>query len=287
MRVGKVVQKAVPLQIRNVGTVRPITAVAVRALVAGEILQVHFREGQDVTQGRPALHDRPAPVPGGARAGGGRARARPGDGDQRRRRRQALRGPGREGLRDAPAVRQREGPARHAGDRPGRPGGGRARAAGSRLLLDPLADRRPHGQRDGAGRQHRQGQRRRRSSRSTRSSPIYVSFAVPERDLAEIRRRQAPGKLPVDAEDARREDARQRRAHLHRQHRGPDDRHDHPEGDVRQRGSRALARRVRQRGADAGDRANAVVAPPGAVQNGQQGTYAYVVKADRRWSRGP
>ena len=51
VRVGTVVQKAVPLQIRNVGTVQPYVAVAVRAQVTGEIMQVHFREGQDLSKG--------------------------------------------------------------------------------------------------------------------------------------------------------------------------------------------------------------------------------------------
>ncbi len=51
VRVGTVVQKDVPLQLRNVGTVVPINAIAVRALIGGEILQVHFREGQDVKKG--------------------------------------------------------------------------------------------------------------------------------------------------------------------------------------------------------------------------------------------
>jgi multidrug efflux system membrane fusion protein len=48
VRVGTVEQKAVPVELRNVGTVQPYNTVAVRALVNGEILQVHFREGQDV-----------------------------------------------------------------------------------------------------------------------------------------------------------------------------------------------------------------------------------------------
>ena len=51
VRVGVVEKKAVPLQIRNVGTVQAYVAVSVRAQVTGEIMQVHFREGQDVKKG--------------------------------------------------------------------------------------------------------------------------------------------------------------------------------------------------------------------------------------------
>ena len=51
VRVGLVEKKAVPLQIRNVGTVQAYVAVAVRAQVTGEIMEVHFREGQDLKKG--------------------------------------------------------------------------------------------------------------------------------------------------------------------------------------------------------------------------------------------
>lgn len=49
--VATVVRRTVPVQIRNVGTIQPITSVAVRALVGGELTGVHFREGQDVKKG--------------------------------------------------------------------------------------------------------------------------------------------------------------------------------------------------------------------------------------------
>ena len=51
VRVGLVEKKAVPLQIRNVGTVQAYVAVSVRAQVTGEIMEVHFREGQELKKG--------------------------------------------------------------------------------------------------------------------------------------------------------------------------------------------------------------------------------------------
>ena len=44
-------KKDVPLQIRTIGTVQPISTVAVHALVSGELTRVWFREGDNVGQG--------------------------------------------------------------------------------------------------------------------------------------------------------------------------------------------------------------------------------------------
>jgi multidrug efflux system membrane fusion protein len=45
------VQQNMPVQIRVIGTVQPISNVAVRAQVGGELMKVWFREGQDVRRG--------------------------------------------------------------------------------------------------------------------------------------------------------------------------------------------------------------------------------------------
>jgi membrane fusion protein, multidrug efflux system len=45
-------QKDVPLQVRVIGNVQPIASVAVRALVAGQLQRVWFKEGDDVTKGQ-------------------------------------------------------------------------------------------------------------------------------------------------------------------------------------------------------------------------------------------
>ena len=46
------VQKAVPLQIRAVGNVEPYTTVSVKSQVTGVLTQAHFKEGQDVKKGQ-------------------------------------------------------------------------------------------------------------------------------------------------------------------------------------------------------------------------------------------
>ena len=49
--VGMVVQKAMPVEVSVIGTVDPYSTVQVKSQVQGEILSVHFKEGDDVRKG--------------------------------------------------------------------------------------------------------------------------------------------------------------------------------------------------------------------------------------------
>jgi multidrug efflux system membrane fusion protein len=49
--VGRVVRKAMPVQLSVIGNVEPFSSVQVKSQVQGEILAVHFKEGQDVKKG--------------------------------------------------------------------------------------------------------------------------------------------------------------------------------------------------------------------------------------------
>ncbi len=49
--VAEVLQKDVPVQLRAIGTVQAYSTVSIRAQVTGELLSVHFKEGQDVKKG--------------------------------------------------------------------------------------------------------------------------------------------------------------------------------------------------------------------------------------------
>jgi multidrug efflux system membrane fusion protein len=51
VKMGDVIQQNVPLQLNAIGNVEAYNTVSVKALVGGEIVDVHFREGQDVRQG--------------------------------------------------------------------------------------------------------------------------------------------------------------------------------------------------------------------------------------------
>jgi multidrug efflux system membrane fusion protein len=50
--VARVEQKNVPMQIRAIGSVQPVSTVAIRCLVGGELTRVWFREGDDVRRGQ-------------------------------------------------------------------------------------------------------------------------------------------------------------------------------------------------------------------------------------------
>jgi multidrug efflux system membrane fusion protein len=51
VEVAPVVQKTVPVQLRIIGNVQAYSTVTVKSRVAGQIMRVYFREGQDVTKG--------------------------------------------------------------------------------------------------------------------------------------------------------------------------------------------------------------------------------------------
>src|SRR5512144_1212449 len=50
-KVGDVTKQDIPLQINGIGNVEAYNTVSVKALVGGEVTEVHFREGQEVKQG--------------------------------------------------------------------------------------------------------------------------------------------------------------------------------------------------------------------------------------------
>ena len=51
VKIGDVTRQNVPVQIKAIGNVEAYNTVSVKALVGGEVMEVHFKEGQDVKQG--------------------------------------------------------------------------------------------------------------------------------------------------------------------------------------------------------------------------------------------
>src|SRR3954451_6037242 len=49
--VATATQKTVPVELNAIGTVESYSSVSVKALVSGELMQVHFKEGQEVRKG--------------------------------------------------------------------------------------------------------------------------------------------------------------------------------------------------------------------------------------------
>jgi multidrug efflux system membrane fusion protein len=112
-------------------------------------------------------------------------------------------------------------------------------------------------------------------------APIYVSVSIPERELPEVRRRQAEHPLAVVAEDASsgKPLARGELTFI-------DNAVDRTTGTIMLKATFPNLDNVLWPGefvnavVTLATESNAIVAPAGAVQNGQQGSYAYVVKAD-------
>jgi len=282
VKVGTVVQRPVPVQIRNVGNVLPYNTVAVRALVNGEIMQVHFREGQDVHKGDLLFQIDPRPYEAAlAQAEGALARDRAqlenAQADAKR----------YEDLvkKDYVTAQQYDSVRANASAFAATVRADEAAVEKTRLDVGYCAIRSPLDGRTGvvmvqAGNVVKANDATLVTINQV--EPVYVSVAVPERELAEIRQRQAAGSLPVDAEEPSTGKllARGELTFI-------DNTVDRATGTITVKATFRNQDRILWPGEFVNARItlstlpNAIVAPQGAVQNGQQGTYAYVVKSDQ------
>ena len=281
VRVGTVIQKDVPLQLRNVGTVVPINAIAVRALVGGEIQQVHFREGQDVKKGDLLFTIDPRPYDAAlaqAEAALARDRAMWTNADTDVKRYEDL------VKKDYVTRQQYDSVRAQAEATQATVRADQAAVERARLDLAYCSIRSPIDGRTGSV-MVQVGNVVKANDATlvtiNQVAPIYLSFAVPERDLDAIRRHQTSGRLPVDAVDAvsGKTLSRGELTFL-------DNTVDRTTGTITLKGTFTNADRALWPGEfvnaelTLSTEKNAVVAPPGAVQNGQQGSYAFVVKPD-------
>jgi multidrug efflux system membrane fusion protein len=281
VRVGTVEQKAVPIELRNVGTVQAYNTVAVRALVNGEILQVHFREGQDVRKGDPLFTIDPRPYQA-ALAQAEAALAR-----DRAQLENAQADVGRYAdlvKKDYVTQQQNDSVKANAAAYAATVRADEAAVDKAKLDLAYCSIRSPLDGRTGvvmvqAGNVVKANDAALVTINQV--APVYVAVAVPERDLREIRERQARGGLAVDARDpvGGRSIAVGQLTFI-------DNTVDRTTGTITLKATFANADRVLWPGEfvnaviTLSTEAAAVVAPPGAVQTGQTGSYVYVVKAD-------
>jgi membrane fusion protein, multidrug efflux system len=281
VRVGTVVRKAVPLEVRNVGNVQPYNTVSVRALVAGEILEVHFQDGQDVRKGGPLFTIDPRPYRAAlaqAEAALSRSRAQKALADADVRRYEDL------VQKDYVTRQQYDSVLATAAATAATVRADEAAVEKTRLDLGYCSIASPIDGRTGAVMVQAGNVVKANDAvlvTINQVAPIYLAFAVPERELPEIRRRQAAGRLAVDALEpvTGRKLARGELTFL-------DNTVDPATGTITLKATFPNS----DHGLWPGEFAEAVmtlaiepdaiVAPPGAVQNGQQGTYVYVVKAD-------
>ena len=282
VRVGQVVRKSMPLEIRNVGTVQPYTAVAVRALVGGEILQVHFREGQDVRKGDMLFTIDPRPYQAAlaqAEAALARDRAQEANAEADTKRYEEL------VAKDYVTRQQYDAVMANFKALGATVRSDEAAIERAKLDLAYCSIRSPIDGRTGAV-MVQTGNIVKANDATLVSInqvvPIYVAFAVPERELGEIRRRDAEGRLMVLAEDAGTGQPISKGELTF-----VDNTVDRATGTIGLKATFANQDRVLWPGEfvnavlTLATDPNAVVAPTSAIQNGQQGTYAYVVKADQ------
>jgi multidrug efflux system membrane fusion protein len=282
VRVGQVVKKSMPVEIRNVGTVQPYTAVAVRALVGGEILQVHFREGQDVRKGDMLFSIDPRPYQAAlaqAEAALARDRAQAANAEADSKRYEDL------VAKDYVTRQQYDAVVANFKALGATVRADEAAVERARLDLSYCSIRSPIDGRTGAV-MVQAGNLVKPNDVTlvaiNQVIPIYLSFAVPERELDEIRRRQAQGRLYVQAEDA---------ATGKPISKGEltfvDNMVDRATGTIGLKATFANQDRALWPGEfvnavlTLATEPNAIVVPSSAIQNGQQGTYAYVVKSDQ------
>jgi membrane fusion protein, multidrug efflux system len=281
VRVGTVVQKDVPVQIRNVGTVQPINAVSVRALVGGEIMQVHFREGQDVRKGDLLISIDPRPYEAAlaqAAAALARDHAQLANADTDVKRYEDL------VKKDYVTQQQYDSVKANAAAISATVRADEAAVERARLDVGYCSIRSPIDGRTGSLMVQIGNVVKANDVplvTINQVSPIYLTFAVPERELPRIRERLSGGTLKVAAEDATsgKTLAVGDLTFL-------DNAVDRTTGTIALKATYPNADRMLWPGEFVNavltltTEKNAVVAPAGAVLNGQQGTYAYVVKSD-------
>ena len=282
--VASVVARSVPVRLRAIGNVEPFTTVAVKARIDGQIVAVHFREGQEVRKGDTLFEIDRAPARGAAPAGAGERSSRIARcSTTRTSRKSGTRTCStRSSSRRTPTRRSARTP------RPRRPQVSADSAAirSAELSLDYCTIRSPITGYTGKI-QIQEGNLVKANDTSplvvlNQVVPINASFSVPEQSLAAVRKYQADGELQVTAAGAELRARPGRRA------------------SSRSSTTRPTRRRGRSSSKPSSpniDKAlwpgqfvdvaltlthqdDAIVVPPGAVQNGPNGQYVFVVKPD-------
>ncbi len=278
-----VTERAMPVELRVVGTVEPCATVAVRALVGGQLTGVHFREGQDVRKddllftidSRPfeaALHQAEATLAKDT------AQAQNAAAQVARYRELNGRGIATKEQIDQVSTTATALQATVKADT--------AAVETAKLNLEYSTIRAPMAGRTGA--LLVQPGNLVRTSDTTplvvinQLSPIYVTFSVPEANLADVRRYQAAGALGVEVQAPGTEafSVRGKISFI-------DNTVDRATGTIKVKGTFENSERRLWPGLFVNvvltltTDPRALVVPARAVQESQEGRYVYVVKADQ------
>jgi multidrug efflux system membrane fusion protein len=280
--VSTAVEKNVPVQLRAIGTVQAYSTVSVKSQVEGELIRVHFKEGQDVKQGDLLFSIDPRSF---------EAQIRQAEANLARDKVQAVNA--RKDL-DRYTELLKEGSATQAQYDQVRTNAEALDAAlradeaaleTARLQLSYSAIRSPIDGRTGSLMIHEGNLIKANDANMVvinQISPIYVAFSVPQQELPEIKKEMAAGPLKVEASTPRSGAPPSRGALTF-----IDNAVDPATGTIQLKASFPNKDRALWPGQfvnvvlDLAVQHNAIVLPSQAVQSGQQGDYVFVVKADR------
>lgn len=192
-------KKSVPLQIKAIGNVEAYNTVAVKAQVNGEISEVFFREGQDVRQGKLLFRIDPRPFESALRQAESalaRDRAQAVNAQEDAKRYAALAGKGYVSVQEYDRARTNS----NALDAVVQ--ADEAAVENARLQLEYTAIMSPIDGRTGAITAQKGNIVKANDVplvTINQITPIYVTFSIPEQELANVKRYQASGDLHVEA----------------------------------------------------------------------------------------
>ena len=253
--VATAVRSDVPVQIRAIARVEAYSTVTVKPQVAGQLMAVHFQEGQDVKAGDLLFSLDPRPFQAAlAQAEGTLAHDTA-----------MAKDAAAEAAREADLYQQKVATQREydqsqasAAATAATVQADQAAVEQARLDLEYCSIRSPFDGRTGAVLVYPGNVVKANEAALVvvnQISPIYVTFSVPEQHLAQIVKYRAAGTAAGGGQHpAGRGSARARATDVHRQPGGQHDRDDLAQGDVCERAAAALAGAVRQRGPDADHR---------------------------------
>lgn len=191
-------RKNVPLQVKAIGNVEAYNTVTIKSQVNGEIAEVHFREGQDVKQGKLLFKIDPRPFESALRqteSALARDRAQAKNAQEESKRYAGLAGKGFVSVQEYDRART------NADALDAVVKADEAAVENARLQLEYTSIKAPIDGQTGAITIQKGNVVKANDLplvTINQITPIYVTFSVPEQDLASIKRYQATGELHVE-----------------------------------------------------------------------------------------
>ncbi len=280
--VATVVQRTVPVQLQAIGNVEPYTSVAVKARVDGQIVAVGFKEGDEVRQGAMLFEIDPRPFAAALRQAQANLQKDKALLDRAVEQEKRYKDLLQKNFISPDAYEQVR---TNADTAAATVAADTAAIESSKLSLDYCTIRSPVT--GYAGRiLIQQGNLVKANDTNplvtlNQVVPIYVSFSVPEQDIADIRKYRGEGALRVEAGFAN------SRQPIGGKLASVDNAADPTTGTIRLRAEFANLDKALWPGQFVNVRVtlyeqkNAIVVPSAALQNGPRGQYVFVVKPDR------